>query len=82
MARNGGCPKCGGSVLPERQMDGSVEFCCLQCGRSLSRQEVLARIGHASIGISGRGVAAMTQSRVLSPLEAAKAWLADRGGAA
>lgn len=82
MPRSGGCPKCGGSVLPERQMDGSVEFCCLQCGRTLTRQEVVARIGHAAIGLSGSGVAAMTQQRVLSPLEAARAWLAEREGAA
>lgn len=84
MRRTNGCPKCGGSVLPEHQIDGSVEFCCLQCGCTLSREEVLLRIGYASIGVSGRGVSAMSPRRELTPLEAARAWLAERtpGGTA
>lgn len=37
-----GCPKCGGSIFPERQLGGVVDFCCLQCGRRLTTDEVRA----------------------------------------
>ena len=37
----GGCPKCGGSLFPERHLGRVVEFNCLQCGKMLSEEEVL-----------------------------------------
>ena len=37
----GGCPKCGGSLFPERNLGKVVEFNCLQCGKTLSREAVL-----------------------------------------
>ena len=37
----GGCPKCGGSLFPERHLGKVVEFNCLQCGKTLSREAVL-----------------------------------------
>jgi len=36
-----GCPKCGGSLFPERHLGGVVEFTCLQCGKMLSRAGIL-----------------------------------------
>ena len=33
-----GCPKCGGTVYPERQLGNTVDYCCLQCGRRLNEQ--------------------------------------------
>lgn len=35
-----GCPKCGGSVFPERQLGGEVDYTCLQCGRRLTPEQV------------------------------------------
>ena len=34
-----GCPKCGGTVYPERQLGNTVDYCCLQCGRRLNESE-------------------------------------------
>lgn len=42
MASSKGCPKCGGAIYAERHPGNVVEYCCLQCGRRLTHQEVLA----------------------------------------
>ena len=74
MARSGGCPKCGGSMLPERQVDGSLEYCCLQCGRMLTRQEVLQLTSRGKRGAGG--IATLTLPAQPDPVQSAEEWLA------
>ena len=62
-----GCPKCNGTVYPERHLGGAVEFVCIQCGKNLNAPEIVALLRKNGVKLPVRKAATPVAPAAAAP---------------